>query len=184
MDAKLTQKIQRLIQPEVLKKREPLLWSPGLGTDVWAMFCACITGDLEAVMRLVNQDPSLARSHYEYRTPLSFAVRENHVEVAAYLLDHGAEPFGVGGDLLKVARDRGYAEMERMLASKYHRIYGASAEGETLAAAIRKRDPETVRHAVSQVDAAFLDFSLAPSNVAGTSSARNESWYQTGICER
>ena len=42
-------------------------------------------------MRLLDKDPSLARAHYEYRTPIAFAVRENQVEVAAYLLDHGAD---------------------------------------------------------------------------------------------
>jgi len=37
-------------------------------------------------------DPSLARGHYEYRTPLSFAVRENQLDVAALLLERGADP--------------------------------------------------------------------------------------------
>src|SRR5215510_15242937 len=89
---KFAEKVQRLIRPEALKQKKPWMWSPGIGADVWEMFCACITGDLEAVKRLLDKDPSLARSHYEYRTPLSFAVRENHVEVAAFLLDHGADP--------------------------------------------------------------------------------------------
>jgi hypothetical protein len=62
-----------MIRPEALKKSEPLLWSPGIGTELWEMFGACITGDLETVKRLVNSDPSLVRAHYEYRTPLSFA---------------------------------------------------------------------------------------------------------------
>jgi hypothetical protein len=47
-------------QPEALQKNEPLLWSPGAGTDVSALFCACIAGDLEAVRRLLEKDPSLA----------------------------------------------------------------------------------------------------------------------------
>jgi hypothetical protein len=37
-----------MFQPEALKRSTPWLWSPGLGIDVWAMFCACITGDLDA----------------------------------------------------------------------------------------------------------------------------------------
>ena len=43
-----------MIQPEALKQKKPWLWSPGIGTDVWAMFCACITGDLETVKQLVG----------------------------------------------------------------------------------------------------------------------------------
>ena len=75
-----------MIQPEALKKDEPLLWSAGKGTDVWAMFSAAIAGDLEAIKRLVGRDASLVRCHYAYRTPLYFAVRENRSEVAAFLL--------------------------------------------------------------------------------------------------
>ena len=29
-----------MIQPDELKKSDPLQWSTGTGTDVWAMFCA------------------------------------------------------------------------------------------------------------------------------------------------
>jgi hypothetical protein len=29
-----------MIQPDELKKNEPLIWSTGTGTDAWEMFCA------------------------------------------------------------------------------------------------------------------------------------------------
>src|SRR5215470_12407187 len=102
-----------VLQPEALKRNEPLFWSPGRGVDVWEMFCACIAGDLDTVKRLLEEDPSLARSHYEYRTPLSFAVRENQLEVAAYLIEHGAT-FSLG-NVLEMARDRGHVEMQKLL---------------------------------------------------------------------
>jgi ankyrin repeat protein len=137
-------------RPEALKANEPLLWSTGAGTDVWEMFCACIAGDLEAVQRLLQKDPSLVRSHYEYRTPLSFAVRENRVEIAAYLLDHGADPFGVGGDLLEAARDRGYVEMAKLLEDRFAGLFGASPKGEAVAAAIRERDLDRVRRLLDE----------------------------------
>ena len=138
-DASFADRVARMIQPEVLKQKKPWLWSPGIGIDVWAMFCACITGDLETVKELVGKDPSLVRAHYEYRTPLSFAVRENQVAVADFLLDHGAEPLALG-DVLEMARDRGYAEMTQLLEHKLANLHGASAEGEGVAAAIRDRD--------------------------------------------
>jgi ankyrin repeat protein len=153
MTAKFTAKIQRMIQPEALKKNERLVWATGTGTDVWELFCSCIAGDLEAVKRLLAKDPSLARTHYAYRTPIYFAVRENQVDVAAFLLDYGANPLAlaVNDSLLQVARDRGYAEMEKLLKEKYATLHGASANGEAIAAAIRERDLAKVK---SLLDAA------------------------------
>jgi ankyrin repeat protein len=138
-----------MIQPEALKQQNPWPWSPGRGTDVWAMFCACAAGDLDAVRRLVNNDPLLVRAHYEYRTPLSFAVRENRIEVAAFLLDHGAEPLALG-NVLEMARDRGYAEMMALLEGKLANLYGASSAGEVVASAIRDRDLERVRRILDE----------------------------------
>src|SRR5690349_3035882 len=128
-----------MYQPDALKTRTPWPWSPGAGTDVWAMFVASAAGDLEAVRRLVAADPSLVRAHYEYRTPLSFAVRENRIEVARFLLDHGARPLALG-NMVELARDRGYDEMAALLEEQLARIHGASPAGEPVAAAIRDRD--------------------------------------------
>lgn len=136
-----------MIRPDALTKNEPLLWSAGTGTDVWDLFCACIAGDLEAVTRLVSKDPSLVRSHYEYRTPLYFAVRENRVEVARFLLDRGADPIGlaVNDSFIQITRDRGYKEMEKLLETRSRQVLNASPKGEEVAAAIRARDLSTVR---------------------------------------
>lgn len=140
-------KIQRMIRPEELKKNEPLLWSTGRGVDVWELFCACIAGDLETVRRLVDKDPSIVRCHHAYRTPIYFAVRENQLEVAAFLLENGADPLSlaVGDSLLDICRDRGYAEMEKLLEANFSSVHGASPKGEPIAAAIRERDIANVR---------------------------------------
>jgi ankyrin repeat protein len=76
-----------------------------------------------------------------------FAVRENQVEVAEFLLDQGADPLGlaVNDSLMQIARDRGYTEMEKLLEEKYMRLHGASPKGEPVAAAIRERDLAKVR---------------------------------------
>src|SRR5204862_4740959 len=138
---KFAEKVQRMIQPEALKKKEPLTWSPGIGTDVWKMFCACVSGDLKAVKRLLKKDPSLVRCNYAYRTPIYFAVRENQIEVAAFLLEYGADPLSlaVNDSLLEIARDRGYREMEKLLEAKLASVQGASPKGVASAAAIRER---------------------------------------------
>jgi ankyrin repeat protein len=136
-----------MTQPEELKKREPLKWSPGTGTDVWELFCACIGGDLDAVQRSLKKDPSLVRCHYNYRKPLYFAVRENRLEAAAFLLDRDPDPAGLAfnGSLLDISRDRGYAEMERLRETKLAERHGASPRGEPVAAAIRERALAKVR---------------------------------------
>src|SRR5262245_10979063 len=136
-DAKSVEKINHMIRPEALKKDEPLFWSPGNGADVWEMFCAAISGDLEMIKQLLEKDPSLARSQYEYRTPLYFAVRENQIEVAKYLLEHGAK-FNFG-NYLDVARDRGYTEMEKLLEAAIAGPDGDAPKGAGIAAAIRER---------------------------------------------
>src|SRR5262245_50123129 len=104
-----------MIQPEELKNDAPLLWSPGNGTEVWNLFCACAGGDLETVERLVNKNPALVQAHYEYRTPLYFAVRENRMAVVLFLLRRGANPFWNGNDLIEIAGMRGLAEMEKLI---------------------------------------------------------------------
>lgn len=132
----------RMIRPEDLKRDKPLIWSTGTGTDVWDLFCACISGDLATVQRLVSRDPAIVRCHYEYRKPLYFAVRENQVEVAEFLLDRDPDPTGlaVNDTLLEICRDRGYEEMAKLLEMKFAVRHGASPKGEAIAAAIRARD--------------------------------------------
>lgn len=132
----------RMLQPDELKKDEPLLWSPGRGIDVWAMFCACVEGDLAAVQRLASKDPSLVRSSHAYRTPLYFAVRENRIPIVAYLLEHGGDPLSlaVNDSLLEICRDRGYSDLEKLLVTSLANLHNASSAGEVVAAAIREHD--------------------------------------------
>jgi uncharacterized protein len=146
-DPKVAEKIRRLIRPEALKQNEPLVWSPGRSADLWEMFCAAIAGDLETIRRLLDQDPSLVRASHDYRTALSFAVRENQLEVAAFLLERGADPVNSGtpDTLLQIARDRGYAEMQKLLEAALAGPHGASLRGTAIAAAIRERDLEQVQ---------------------------------------
>jgi RNA polymerase sigma factor (sigma-70 family) len=148
-DPGFAEKVRRLIQPEALWQKKPWMWSPGIGTDVWEMFCACIAGDLETVKDLLGRDPSLVRAHYEYRTPLSFAVRENQLHVAEYLLDHGALRASLG-DPVEMARDRGYHEMVELLARKIHDHSGASTEGVPVAEALKAYDLPLVRRLLDE----------------------------------
>ena len=128
-----------MLQPAELKSDRKLLWSAGCGTDLWQLFQACIAGDLEAVRALIAKDPSLARAHYQYRKPLYFAVRENRLDVARFLLEHDHNPLDlwVDGDPFEIARDRGYTEMERLLTDVLETRFNVSAKGEPVALALR-----------------------------------------------
>jgi ankyrin repeat protein len=128
-----------MLRPADLKSDEKLLWSSGRGTDVWALFQACIAGDLNAVRALIARDPSLVRAHYDYRKPLYFAVRENRLDVARVLLEHDSNPMDLWVDdgPIEIARDRGYAEMERMLVEVLDTNFNASSKGEPVAQALR-----------------------------------------------
>src|SRR5262245_15960084 len=137
-------------RPDELKHDKALMWSPGRGTDVWDLFCACIAGNLDFVRRLLQKDASLARCSYAYRTPLYFAVRENQTAVVEFLLKNGADPLSlaVNDSLIDICRDRGYSEMEKLLWSNYAKVLNASPDGEAVAAAIREHDLEKVRSLV------------------------------------
>ncbi len=136
-----------MIQPDELKSSEPLFWSPGRGTDVWELFCACVAGTLDRVKALVEQDPSLVRSQFAYRKPLYFSVRENRLDVAAFLLERDPDPMNlwVNDNPLDIARDRGYVEMERLLETTFATVHNASPRGDPVAAAIREHDLPRVR---------------------------------------
>jgi ankyrin repeat protein len=136
-----------MTQPDELKKNEPLVWSTGTGTDVWELFCACIAGDLAAVQRLIAKDPALVRCHHCYRKPLYFAVRENQLAVTEFLLERDPNPTGLAfnDSLVEIARDRGCAEMEKLLETKLAELHNISPKGEPVAEAIRQHDAAKMR---------------------------------------
>jgi Ankyrin repeats (3 copies) len=141
------QPANRMLQPAELKSDQKLLWSQGRGTDVWALIQACASGDLKAVRALIAKDPSLARSHYDYRKPLYFAVRENRIDVVRFLLEHDCNPLDLwmDDDPIEIARDRGYTEMEQLLTHTLDTKFNASPQGEPVALALREHDLKQMR---------------------------------------
>jgi len=142
-----TNRISRLIVPDALKKNEPQKWSPGIGTDIWSLFCASMTGDLQTIKLLVDKDPALVRSSYEYRNAMTFAVQENQLEVATFLIQRGADPVNAGtpDSLLNIATDRGHNAMAQLLKKAISGSGNGMEQGEVIAEAIRSRDLNTVR---------------------------------------
>ena len=136
-----------ILQPVELRSAEKLTWSQGRGTELWSLFQACAAGDLPAVQALIAKDPTLARAHYDYRKPLYFAVRENRIDVARFLLEHDSYPLDlwVDDNPIEIAHDRGYVAMERMLRDTLEAKFNASEKGEPVALALRNHDLKTVR---------------------------------------
>src|SRR5689334_9893412 len=88
--------------------------------DLWSLFEASASGDLPAVERLVQARPDLVNAQYNYTPAIHFAVREGRLEVAEYLIGHGAETvdyrtYPFQDSLLTIAEDREDREMADLL---------------------------------------------------------------------
>jgi ankyrin repeat protein len=99
-----------LIKPPELDSEE--------GGVVWQALTASEGGDVDTLQRLLERDPQLGRAAYWYTPAIHFAVREGHLEAVRLLLDAGADPEWNGlhdGSLIEMARERGHAEVARLL---------------------------------------------------------------------
>ncbi|KAA6389454.1 MAG: hypothetical protein EZS28_015018, partial [Streblomastix strix] len=53
---------------------------------------ACVTGELEPLKKVIQQDHKLVQSPHEYgKSPLAIAAGWGHNELVDYLLEQGAE---------------------------------------------------------------------------------------------
>jgi ankyrin repeat protein len=134
-------------RPKELESPELMQWSPGTGIELWETLDAARRGDIEKLKTLVAHRPDLVEAHWHYRTPLYFAVRENQLEAARFLLENGAAKSGleVGDSFLQIAIDRGYKEMEALLREILEQKYTASPKGIAAAEAIKARDFERIK---------------------------------------
>lgn len=149
--------ISRMVRPAELENSGHIAESKGKGTEVWAMFCATIRGDLEAIQRLAGRNPDLIRCVHYYTQPIKFAVREGHAEIVRYLLKMGASPFYrtriFHDSLVNLAADREHGEVVKILEEAIsERSGGYRRETEPLANelidAVHGRDYEKTAHIV------------------------------------
>ena len=112
-----------MIQPVELRETAPKKLRNGgasTTTEVWDMLVASRSGDLDRVKALVSANPALVQCEFNYTPPLHFAVREGHVDLTRYLLEHGAldpkyRTYPFLDTLPVMAQDRGYDAISRLL---------------------------------------------------------------------
>jgi ankyrin repeat protein len=117
--------------------------------ELWSMFLATIAGDAAQVRELAARRPALALAEYNYTPPIHFAVREGHLDLTRFFLDHGADPtyrtYPFQDGLLTMARDRERTAvgdfLEHLLATRFPVREGI----EPLLEAAKAGDLDTIR---------------------------------------
>ena len=122
-------------------------WNMGVGRLVKATLVAAMDGNLAALRKLIEADPTLVDCNVGYREPLYFAVGNNHRDCVRFLADSGAEVTYRSGDRthqrpIERALDRGFDEIANLLKAVVEQHCGCLYvdDGETLAEYIRGRD--------------------------------------------
>jgi ankyrin repeat protein len=145
-----------MIQPIEMTTTRPMELHDGVvstTTDVWDMLVASRNGDLGRVQELAQRCPALLACQYDYTTPLHFAVREGHLDLVRYLVQHRAldptyltHPFR--DSLVTMAEDRGEVEIAQLLRQSLDdpqltRAWGDTGRGVPMAVGPPRRLVET-----------------------------------------
>jgi uncharacterized protein len=112
-----------MIRPPELSVDHPMEIAGGVISSterVWRILAASAHGDLTTVKKMAVESPQILYAQYNYTPPIHFAVREGHLKLTEYLLDHGAHDpsykiYPFLDPLQTIARDRGNDKIAELL---------------------------------------------------------------------
>jgi ankyrin repeat protein len=116
------------------------------GHDAWALFEACVLGDVPKVKRLLAKDRRLVNAQFWYQFPIHMAVFAGNAEIVALLLDQGADPgqsiytYNSWDKLLRCARERRHHQIELLLQRAMKKRFNYTPDFEVLKESIIARD--------------------------------------------
>lgn len=134
---------KKTVQPDFLQTDARVAWCWGNGNAVWETMQAAMSGDSTRLATLLETDPELIRCQCGYRTPLHFAIRENQLDAAKWLLEQGAEFIQTyekwHDPPIQMARDRGHEEMARFLESYWLDRWSICPAGQAIGDSFRQQ---------------------------------------------
>lgn len=133
------------IRPFELQPNQPKWFNRWSTEDVWNLFQAAKSGDVQVVKTLLANDPTLVQASYWYKSALSVAVCEGHKNVVAEFLKHQSLlhdcPCDDRVSAVQSAIDRGHSDLAEYLIKQN---FSLTARDFEIHEAVRGRDYQLV----------------------------------------
>ena len=142
-----------LIRPVEMRPSRPRTLADGTVVttdDVYRMFVAARSGDVATVRELVARAPAIATVEYNYTPPIHFAVREGHLALTEFLVQHGADlayrSYPFSDSLLMMAEEREHRDVASLLRRHLAERFALAEETAVIIDAAKTGDVARVRH--------------------------------------
>lgn len=127
---------------------------------IWKILNAARDGDLDEVNSIIQKYPRAVDAQFWYVPPLHFAVREGHLDVVRFLVEHGADLTNqtlYGGETFyQTAQDRGHTDVMNFLREAMQESMSSDGEIHPIHEAAKAGDVNEVRKLI-ETDAALVN---------------------------